>query len=286
MAKNKKNNFKSMKTWKKVLIIGLAVITLVGAIAGISALFREDDKTTKTINPAFSVGGLTENGAYLDTQESIYTKNAFECQGLDIEIAFDNNISYRVFFYDVGNNFLSSTETLTSNYNEDITPFEATTARIVITPNDDNKISWYEINGYADQLKISVNKEQVEIDYPYVGKNKFVYRTGVGMSGLSSGTSAFRLTESGNYNACELISTLGCDNISLKITDKEILSSVTLCLMNETSCTTKVINRLDYEETYFNGETYIMFNVPENCTALTMYSNTDVDFSGFELYVW
>ena len=85
MAKTKKKfNFKSMKTWKRVLLIGLACITLVGAIAGISALFREKDTSeqpkVEISASAFSIGGLSSDGKYIETEESIYTKDAFECQ--------------------------------------------------------------------------------------------------------------------------------------------------------------------------------------------------------------
>ncbi|MBQ8908993.1 MAG: hypothetical protein IJY90_01725 [Clostridia bacterium] len=160
MAKLKKINFKSKKTWKNILVVGLACLTIVGAIVGLSALFRKSEETTKVINPTYAVGGLTDDGKYKETEESIYTKDAFECQGLDVDLDFRSNISYRIFFYDNENDFLSSTAKLTSNYDEETTPMLARYARIVITPNDDTKVSWYEKGGYAEQLTIRVNKEQ------------------------------------------------------------------------------------------------------------------------------
>lgn len=159
MAKFRNINWKSKKTWKNILVIGLAVITLIGAIVGLTALFRKSEETTKEISPSWAIGGLTETGAYLKTKESIYTKDAFECKGLNVKIDFDNNVSYRIFFYDYDDNFVSSTSKLTANYNEDIDVL-VKSARIVITPNDDSKISWYEKNSYAKQLTISVDKEQ------------------------------------------------------------------------------------------------------------------------------
>ena len=157
MAKKRKINFKSKKTWKNILLIGLACITIIGAIAGISALFRESEETTKVINPTYAVGGLTENGAYLETEKSIYTEDAFECQGLDIELDFKSNVSYRVFFYGSENDFIQSTAKQVGDFNEENIPQIAKTCRIVITPNDDEKISWYEKSGYANQLTIRVN---------------------------------------------------------------------------------------------------------------------------------
>lgn len=165
------SKFKNKKLWKNIGIGCLAGALGIGAIAGLGALANKAEETTKIINPSYAVGGLTEQGQYLDTKESIYTKGAFGCIGLDIEIDFDNNISYQVFFYDNENDFLSSTPKLTSNYDETTTPFNATTARVVITPDDDSKISWYEINGYANQLTISVDKEQESGNW---SKNLFV----------------------------------------------------------------------------------------------------------------
>ena len=285
MAKNKKNSFKAMKTWKKVLVIGLAVITLIGAIAGISALFREDDKTTKTINPAFSVGGLTENGAYLDTQESIYTKNAFECQGLDIELAFDNNISYKVYFYNQSNDFLSATEKQTKNYDEILTPYEAKTARIVITPNEDNKISWYEINGYANQLKISVNKEQKDIKLPYQGKDLMVYRPNVSI-GYSGGVNGFQLNDGGTYNATELVSTLGKSNVCIKA-NADLLDDVSIRFMG-TDAYIKggALSSIAFDVVELGGFVYLTTEVPTDCVAIFISSPSDVNISNFGIYVW
>ena len=155
----KKINFKSKKTWKQILIIALSCLLLVGAIMGITALFRQREETTKTISPSYAIGGLTETGTYLDTEESIYTKDAFECDGMEIIPVFENNISYRVFYYNYNNEFLSSTEELTGKYSA-LRPELARYCRIVITPNDDQEIKWYEVNGYAKQLEISVYKEQ------------------------------------------------------------------------------------------------------------------------------
>ena len=156
----KKNIFKNKSLWKKIGLGCLAGALTIGAIAGVSALVKESEETTKIINPTYAVGGLTENGAYLETEGSLYTENAFECQGLDIELDFKSNISYRVFFYDNENDFLSSTPKLTANYDEDTTPLFARFARVVITPNEDEEIKWYEKSGYANQLTISVDKEQ------------------------------------------------------------------------------------------------------------------------------
>ena len=89
----------------------------------------------KTIIPIFVFGGLkTEDGKYEETDGSIYTKQAFECQGLEIELDFDNTIKYQVFYYEDDGDFISSTDVLLGNQELSV-PFMATHARLEITPN-------------------------------------------------------------------------------------------------------------------------------------------------------
>ena len=70
--------FKTKRIFKRVFSAGLAVIIGVGLIAGASALFTKFDEDTKSISPSYSVGGLTNQGSYEETENSIYTKDAFE----------------------------------------------------------------------------------------------------------------------------------------------------------------------------------------------------------------
>lgn len=169
-----KKIFKNKSLWKKIGIGAIAGVLGIGAIMGVGALLNKEEETTKVIKPAYEIGALTEDGKYQESVESIYTKDAFECKGLDIDMDFKSNISYRVFFYNDDNSFLSSTGKLTENYDETSTPELATHCRIVITPNDDDKISWYEKNGYANQLTIEVAKDQTHevVDYFSLNENE------------------------------------------------------------------------------------------------------------------
>lgn len=150
------------KSFKKILILGLTVVLGLGAIIGGTALITSiEEKTTKTVKPSYSVGGLTENGAYFETKESIYS-DAFECIGLKITPDFDSNVSYQVFFYNMNEQFLESTAEMTSFYEG--VPLLAKYARIEITPKEDERVSWYEVNKYAKQLTVEVAKKQNFID--------------------------------------------------------------------------------------------------------------------------
>lgn len=283
------SKFKNKKLWKNIGIGCLAGALCIGAVAGIGALANKAEETTKIINPSYAVGGLTEQGQYLETKESIYTKDAFACQGLDIEIDFDNNISYRIFFYDADNDFLTSTGKLQENYDETTTPIEARYARVVITPDDDDKISWFEKSGYANQIEISVNKEQKDVEIPYKGSDKFVYLQGYTASNYGTGLSTIEIAKAettDGYNLSDVVDTTGCSTICIKV-DKTLLSSVKITQLSQTAkLSSNALDTLDYDETFFNGNTYITFALNEDCEGIFLIADPTIDFSNFGIYVW
>ena len=135
--------FRLKRNTKNVLTIILSCILFFGAIFGLIALLNKEENTTYISSSAFEVGGLNASGKYSETKESIYTKELIECVGLNIKLDFDSMITYRVFFYDVNGDFLSSTSSLDSDF--DSAPTIARYCRIVITPKEDTEIKWYEI---------------------------------------------------------------------------------------------------------------------------------------------
>lgn len=158
---------KSNKVWN--ILLTIAVIILV--ISGIGILYNHlinnvDEEGRVKVNLSYEVGGLNAEGKYEETKQSIYTKEAFKCNGLNIEYEFDSNITYQVFFYDNSGNFISSTAVLEENYNEEI-PSDAVNARIVITPKwdeetkeEDKNINVFKVYKYAKQLTVKVVEDQ------------------------------------------------------------------------------------------------------------------------------
>ena len=161
--------------WKNVLIITLVAVLGIGAIAGISSIAKQETKTISST--AFSRGALNQNGFYVESDKSIYTKNLFECQGLEIEPDFETIGNYQVFYYDAEKRFMGTTKPFSAQEDgvyvkgEDF-PY-AKYCRIVITPtpekdedgkvDEDFKINFYEVYNYANKYKISVNKDQKEV---------------------------------------------------------------------------------------------------------------------------
>lgn len=156
----KRINLKSKKTWKKIVSIVLGVGVAVGSLVGSTALFTKIQKQThKTISPTFSVGEInTVTGKGEQSNSSIYTKDSFDAKGLKIVLDFDADISYRVFWY----NQLGEFEYVSDVMNESkefYTPYKCK-ARIQISPNSEENVSWYETLKYSNQMTIQVAKDQ------------------------------------------------------------------------------------------------------------------------------
>lgn len=161
-------NFKPKGKLAKVISVIAIFAVIIGACAVFAAISRDE---TKTIGAGeFSRGGLDEKGEHIITDQCVYTKEAFECEGLRIEPDFEFKGTYRVYFYNSDMGFMHRTEELSKVYDGDYPG--ANFARIVISPDveaeaeeqgikaKDWKIRFYEVRKYANDLKITVNKEQ------------------------------------------------------------------------------------------------------------------------------
>ena len=157
--------------WKNILIISLALVLGVGAIAGVSSLVKNDKTTLSSLE--FKRGALNDLGFYIESDQSIYTKDLIECQGLEIEPDFETMGTYQVYYYDSNKQFIGKTDKINSqtdgvyvNCNEFVI---AKYCRIVITPEfkdedgnvyTERTIKFYEVAGIAGEYKISVDKDQ------------------------------------------------------------------------------------------------------------------------------
>ena len=166
--------FKVKKQFKNILGIVLGCVLLFGAIFGLVALLNKEEKTTSISSSVFEIGGLNASGKYKETTESIYTKDMIECVGLDIKADFDSMVTFKVYFYDVNGDYLSSTSSLDSEFNS--APMIARYCRIVITPKEDTEVKWYEVSKYAKQIKITVDAKQ---EFPYITENDIYSLYGV-----------------------------------------------------------------------------------------------------------
>lgn len=170
--------YKTKNLLKKVITGVLAVGVVAGATAGVVSLARHAKEDLREINPTFKVGGLNEQGKYVEREDTLYTKEAFECRGLEISLSFENDINYQVFYYNETGDFVESTEVLDTNYTLDKCDLiNCTYARVMIIPQWSNLeatedktieeqkvINWRNKGSFVDQMTIKVLKDQ---DYEY-----------------------------------------------------------------------------------------------------------------------
>lgn len=145
----------------------IVVFVLVAAlIAGLAVAFVQLDKqitTAKLRSTAFSIGTLDSNGEYEKNTGYIYTEDYITVDGLEITVAEDANVKYKVFYYsedeDGEKTFISaSTDWQTTDLVSSTIPEGADVARIVIQPVGDAEVSLLEIVGYANQVTVTYNK--------------------------------------------------------------------------------------------------------------------------------
>ena len=161
--------------WKEVLVIALLAALGIGAIVGISAAVTEKQKTVSSL--VFERGDIDDDGLFIKSDRSIYTKNYIECQGLEITPDFEATGTYQVFYYDTNKVLLGATPVMdarsTSPYKKGSDYYYAKYCRIVITPevpvdgdgyvDEDWKINFYEVVGIAGKFTIKVNKQQKNV---------------------------------------------------------------------------------------------------------------------------
>lgn len=144
----------------KWVIIFLLVIGIIGAVV---ALFVQMDRQTTVteLGPeAYMIGALDEEGKAADGDASIVTRKAFTTDGLKVELQDDAKVTYELFFYDEENAFISSTGALSTDFLGLTVPINSETAKIVITPTEDEDdfISLTEVIGYASQVTVTINR--------------------------------------------------------------------------------------------------------------------------------
>lgn len=145
-----------MRKNRKLLIVVFVLIAVlsVGLICTVCSLNR-NIKTRDIAWTEYSVGAFDESGKIVeDDKSSLITKDFITVEGMKIELEEDAEITYKVFFYNEDQEFISSQEGETEIVEG------AKYMRIQITPtaDEDGEISLLEKSGYAKQLSVTVNK--------------------------------------------------------------------------------------------------------------------------------
>ena len=140
----------------------LLILLVIGALFGFFSTDKVDDDGRVELSLNYEKGALTEYGKYLEAKDSLYTKEAFEVKGLNVHLDFDADVTYKIYFYDEDEQFISCTDNLDTSYKEEI-PDNAVYGRIVIYPSfdtgEDKEVGLFKYK-YVNQLHVKVFDDQ------------------------------------------------------------------------------------------------------------------------------
>ena len=148
----------------KGFMIAVSCLLSIATFMAVAIGMSNATKTTQTVRSReYVLGSIDESGKVIDSKKSIVMKDTHNVDGLTIDIDEEKaTVSYRVVFYGEDGEYLSTTETLQTDYDATSTPETAETFNIVITPyqvdDEDVKINMFTIGKYAKQLDITYNK--------------------------------------------------------------------------------------------------------------------------------
>lgn len=150
-----------MKSKNKVLYAFLIVMIVV--LIGVTVFLgiKANRATAERIGgEAYEIGLLNEEGKEQEGETSIRMRKGVTVEGLQCAPKEGAKIKYRLFFYDKDGKFISASEEMTAEY-EGTVPETAKTVKVMITPtaDEDGKVSFVEVLGYANQLSVTVNKK-------------------------------------------------------------------------------------------------------------------------------
>ena len=144
----------------KWVVVFLLVIGLIGAVITLFVMLDRQTTVTEIGAEAYTIATLDESGEQTDGDTSIVTRNAVTTDGLTVTIADDATVTYALYFYDADGEFVSKTADLSADFDGSAIPENAESAKIVITPteDEDGKVTLTEVFGYAGQVTVTVNR--------------------------------------------------------------------------------------------------------------------------------
>ncbi|MCM1556216.1 MAG: hypothetical protein NC087_01640 [Anaeroplasma bactoclasticum] len=247
---------KGKRIFKKIALILCGIGVISGAAVGITQLVNHIKQDTTVIHPTFEVGGLDTNGKYLEDKTTLYTQDKFACEGLKVTLDFDATIDYQVFYYDMVDNYISSTDILSEGFSAEL-PLDCAYARMMIIPrnDEDGKISWTEKHKYSNQLEIKVSKNASKVEDKFVDINNRYYKI------------VNNIEESVFVNGVKFSEEL------------EVSSQAQFCSTTKTICYTGNYKKLKLDFSKIDkGEdnvVFVVFEFNEKPTSDTKYTHTD-----------
>lgn len=152
--------------FKRIFIVGLAVLSVTGTIAGIVALKKVNDQipTTTLSNSAYTVGMLSDTDGKVESgaDGGLFTAGYYDVENAEVKIKDDANVAVYVNLYKEDKTFLQvikvTDKTKVSEIASGVSSAKYVRFEIVPEEDADGKISGGEKREYAGQVTITVNK--------------------------------------------------------------------------------------------------------------------------------
>ena len=149
-TERKGNKFKWVLSIVSIL---LSLATLIGVIVGVNNM-----ADTSTLSQTdYHIGTINETGKIIESKKSVYS-DMTTIEDMEITLAENSNITYKVVFYDEEEKFVSATETLETDYDTTANPENAEYFRVVITPNqvdgEDVTLNIFNMGKYTKMINV------------------------------------------------------------------------------------------------------------------------------------
>lgn len=140
--------------------IFLIVMLVVVAVVLVPMLAKSGDGSSKLNSLSYEIGTLDETGEFVKDTSSIVTKKFIPVNDLEIELEKDAMVTYKVFWFDEDEEFISADSKENTDDYAGTIPETAEFCKIVITPTNDAEVGSLEIREYAGQVTVTYSSEK------------------------------------------------------------------------------------------------------------------------------
>ncbi len=160
---SKLNSHVKKDKWKWAITF-ISIILILGAVIGLFFALGHVNDTTKTLTTSsYSIGSVdTTTGKAIESRQNAYTHDMYKTQDMKIVVDEDATVSYKVVFYDEAKDFVSATDSLNADFDNNSIPATAKYFRVVVTPakvdGENVNLTILNMGKYVGQITVTVAK--------------------------------------------------------------------------------------------------------------------------------
>lgn len=146
---------------KRSWLITGALILVFALVIGAFVRIGNMETNKKLTIGDYQVATINATGKISESKQNIVTKDLLQLEDIEITLDEDATISYKVYYYDEDEKFISASDTLTSDYEvENVS--NAKYVRVLITPalvdGEPAEVSVFNMGNYTSQISIVIAK--------------------------------------------------------------------------------------------------------------------------------